>query len=143
MREAFSLRGWYSWVPTLAKTDSRGHASLTQNVVPAPDFLIVRWPRDIHGGDASGIWGDRKSCETRMADHRPREVSGSGLMAVKDLAVVYSFVAYPRSICLWRWRPPSLSPWSRLALAKSFLHCHDTPWTRFLNWQHSQDHPVF
>lgn len=48
-----------------------------------------------HIHDASGIWGDRKSRETRMADRWPRKVSRSGLAAVKDLPVIYSFVPGP------------------------------------------------
>lgn len=54
--------------------------------------------RDLRGHtihDASGIWGDRKSRETRMADRWPRKVSRSGLAAVKDLPVIYSFVPGP------------------------------------------------
>lgn len=31
----------------------------------------------------------KKRCETRIADHWPREVSGSGLVSVKDLSVTY------------------------------------------------------
>lgn len=31
----------------------------------------------------------KKRCETRIADHWPREVSGSGLVSVKDLSVIY------------------------------------------------------
>lgn len=31
----------------------------------------------------------KKRCETRIADRWPREVSGSGLVSVKDLSVIY------------------------------------------------------
>lgn len=74
------------------------------------------WPgqRSSHLLDNRCNWGDRKSRETRMADQRPREVSGSGLAAVKDLAVVYSrrcrLLLKKTSI----WGAPSAS-WNHLA----------------------------
>lgn len=65
--------------------------------VPTPQHS--RWKQLILARDlsldASGIWGDRKSRETRMADRWPRKVSRSGLAAVKDLPVIYSFVPGP------------------------------------------------
>lgn len=95
---------WY-WPSTIIASEQVHHMCALEQI-PTPRSRNTeqhsRWKqlilaRDLGGHihDASGIWGDRKSRETRMADRWPRKVSRSGLAAVKDLPVIYSFVPGP------------------------------------------------